>query len=57
MKNKRIADFHISNTLLGHGSFSQVYLGYADDSTKVAVKVIPRSNISGTIFSYLDNSV
>jgi len=56
MKNKRIGDFHITNTLLGQGSFSHVYLGYANDSTKVAVKVIPRDNIKG-IISFLSRQL
>lgn len=56
MKNKRIGDFHISNTLLGQGSFSHVYLGYDNDSNKVAVKVIPRDNIKRINLCYfIDN--
>ena len=51
MKNKRIGNFHISSTLLGQGSFSHVYLGYDNDSNKVAVKVIPRDNIKRTILN------
>lgn len=48
MKGKRIGEYHITNQLLGQGSFSQVYLGYSDQSQKVAVKIIPRDNIEGT---------
>ncbi len=48
MKNKRIDSYHISNRLLGSGSFSNVYLGYSADGERVAVKVIPRNRIKGT---------
>ena len=48
MKNKRIESYHITNHLLGSGSFSQVYLGHSPNEGKVAVKVIPRDRIKGT---------
>ncbi len=49
MKGKRIGDYHITNQLLGQGSFSQVYLAYSDQNQKVAVKIIPRDNIKGNL--------
>jgi hypothetical protein len=50
MKDKRIGSYTITNQLLGSGAFSQVYLGYNLISEKVAVKVIPRHTIKGTLF-------
>lgn len=57
MKSKRIESFHISNCLLGSGSFSEVYLGHSVRLGKIAVKVIPRNRIKGTYYANADNEM
>jgi hypothetical protein len=47
---KIVAEYRLTNHLLGRGTFSDVLLGYARDSRKLAVKVIPRRQINGIFY-------
>lgn len=51
-----MSGYKLTDRNLGTGSFSEVFLAYARDRSKLAVKVIPRNQISGT-FSCIQNLI
>ena len=45
---KRIGNYKITPHLLGKGAFSEVYLAYDQQDTKLAAKIIPIASLTST---------
>jgi serine/threonine protein kinase len=45
-----VGNYKLTDRILGQGSFSRVLLAYTAQKRKVAVKVIPRTEISCTSY-------
>lgn len=48
MKEKVIQGYRVSDVKVGEGAFGSVYLGYAENGERLAVKIISREQIDGT---------